>query len=151
MADLISPQVASSLLEHSLWLPTLVAGLHLVASYPILALMDEPLQAESMADGGKSKGSKPLSMGDTFKHLLTNWKVVLCMSITFLLQFRYMNQSVLIAYASVRFKWSIAQVEYIEVPLIHQLTRLKGFSVTFYRSRSQLSSVSSFTYHAQNP
>lgn len=111
VADLISPQVASFALEHSLWLPTFIAGACAVASYPIVALMDEPLRISPVPENTDLEESALLSESGTLKRLLTNSKVVLCMCITFLLQFRYINQSVLISYASVRFAWSIAQVK----------------------------------------
>jgi hypothetical protein len=78
--------------------------------------MDEPLRISPVPDNADREEGALLSESGTLKRLLTNWKVVLCMCITFLLQFRYLNQSILISYASVRFAWSIAQVKQPQLP-----------------------------------
>jgi hypothetical protein len=46
----------------------------------------------------------------SYRRLFTDWRIILNMAIVFLSQFRYLTESVLVPYTSVRFGWSIAEV-----------------------------------------
>lgn len=45
-----------------------------------------------------------------YRELLTDWRILVGMAIAFLAQFRYLNETILLPYAAVRFSWSIGQV-----------------------------------------
>ena len=104
VADLIAPQIAALTLRHSLWLPFIIAGILLVLSFPVLLLLPETLDMSDVSrksDAGFSTVS--------CKSLLTDWKILMIMAMVFLSQFRYIWQSVLISYTSVRFGWTISE------------------------------------------
>lgn len=112
VADLMGPQIASFSLAHSLWLPVLICELCLAASFVVLAALPETLSPKQHQSGQMIDNSKPEAFRfEAYRNLLSNWKILVAMSITFLTQFRYLNESVLLPYASVRFAWSISQVK----------------------------------------
>ncbi len=110
-AALLGPYVASAALDHSLWLPTLLAMLCLLSSLLVITVMQEPLNTLST-----NRGS-PGIMNETgkvttsiLKPLSTRWPVLLCICINLCLQFRMLIQAILLSYISVRFEWTISQV-----------------------------------------
>ena len=110
VADLITPRLAAVTLKHSLWLPFLVAGIMLILSFPVLLLLPETLDTSDASKRFEAGGSTMISFGfSSYKPLLTDWRILMIMAIVFLSQFRYIWQSVLISYISVRFGWTISQ------------------------------------------
>lgn len=110
VADFVGPQIASVSLAHSLWLPMLISELCLAASFVILAALPETLSVKQH-QSAQIANAKPESPGfEAYRNLLSNWKILVGMSIAFLTQFRYLNEDILLPYASVRFAWSIGQV-----------------------------------------
>lgn len=112
VADLVGPQIASVSLAHSLWLPMLISELCLAASFVVLAALPETLSVNQHQSGQMIDNAKPEASGfEAYRNLLSNRKILVGMSIVFLTQFRYLNQSILLPYASVRFAWSIGKVK----------------------------------------
>lgn len=112
VADLVGPQIASASLAHSLWLPVLICELCLAASFVVLAALPETLGLKQHQSSQMDDDSKPeVSSFEAYRNLLSNWKILVGMSIAFLTQFRYLNESILLPYASFRFAWSIGQVK----------------------------------------
>lgn len=110
-ADLAGPLIASISLAHSLWLPVLICQLCLAASFAVLAALPETLYSKQDQSSQMIDGPRLDAAGfDAYRHLLSDWKILVGMSIAFLTQFRYLNESVLLPYASVRFFWSIGRV-----------------------------------------
>ena len=110
VADLIAPQIAALTLRHSLWLPFMVAGILLVLSFPVLLLLPETLDMSDVSRKSDAGSSTVMTFGfSSCKSLLTDWRILLIMAMVFFSQFRYIWQSVLISYTSVRFGWTISE------------------------------------------
>ena len=114
IADLVGPQVASITLRHSMWLPYLICGICLLLSFSVLIFLPETMQMGTRRTPPSSSGSMRdvlLNVGlRPYRRLFTDWRIILSMAIVFLSQFRYLTESVLVPYISVRFGWSIAEV-----------------------------------------
>ena len=115
-ADLLGPQIASISLAHSLWLPVLICELCLAASFAVLAALPETLCPKQNQTGQMIVSPRLDAAGfEAYKKLLSDWKILVGMSIAFLTQFRYLNGSILLPYASVRFSWSIGKVSLVHM------------------------------------
>lgn len=137
-ADLVGPQIASVSLTHSLWLPLLICELCLLASFAVLAAVPETLSLKHHHSGQMIDGPEPTAAGfEAYRGLLSDRKILAGMSITFLTQFRYLNESILLPYASVRFSWSISQVSPINTTGIrHSPNFTLGLPAPFHHTRS---------------
>lgn len=137
-ADLVGPQIASVSLTHSLWLPLLICGLCLLASLAILAALPETLSLKHHHSGQMINGPEPAATSfEGYRSLLSDRKILAGMSITFLTQFRYLNESVLLPYASVRFSWSIGQVSpFSNTSIRHSTIFTLGLPAPFHHTGS---------------
>jgi hypothetical protein len=120
VADLVGPQLASITLRHSMWLPYLISGMCLLLSFPVLIFLPETMQMGTQPSAPSSSGSLRDILRNVglrpYRRLFTDWRIILSMAIVFLSQFRYLTESVLIPYTSVRFGWSIAEVGKLIIP-----------------------------------
>lgn len=108
---LIGPQIASAALSHSLWLPMLLSCTFLFASFPVLAALPETLPDKpSEATSATTADSLDTAGLRAYVTLITDYRIGVCMAIAFLTQFRYLNETILVAYVPVRYQWSISQV-----------------------------------------
>ncbi len=113
-AALVSPYVASAALDHSLWLPTLLAMLCLLGSLLVTAVMQEPLNVLGRSHNSLVAVNVTSKVTTSIlKPLSTRWPVLVCICINFCLQFRMLIQAILLSYISVRFEWTISQVMHV--------------------------------------
>lgn len=112
ITDLLSPQIASASMSHSLWLPYLLCEIALLLALLVLLSTPETLPAKEQsqyADDHSSSDSE--SAVRTWMRLLSDWRILLGVLITFLCQFRFSLIQILLPYISVRFDaWTISRV-----------------------------------------
>ena len=113
VAAIAGPQTASIALAHSLWLPILLCQLIFATSLLILGIIPETLKIEPRKDQHLQANVGPNRIG-VYRALLMDWRIIIGLVITFLTQFRYLNESILLPYVSVRFSWSVRQVSLLE-------------------------------------
>lgn len=77
----------------------------------LLAIPETLIRKDNHTDETFNGGLLTMAAFKTFYNLLSRWKILVAMLITFLTQFRYLNESILLPYTSMRFSWSISQVK----------------------------------------
>ncbi|KAK3944659.1 MFS general substrate transporter [Diplogelasinospora grovesii] len=148
--ELALPQLASILLQHSLWLPYMLCGLALLATLPIIKALPETLSRTAEPVDWKRIG-KPLDLAvfHRYKDLVASSKGVwLGLIVTFIVQMRYNVVQILPPYVSVRFGWSISEtakllsiipgvslVIYLVLPHLTDALHARHFSIAWVNLR----------------
>lgn len=111
ITDMVAPQIASTAMKHSLWLPYLLCGLFLFLILPLIALMPETLllgeEITKLDAYSNNDQHNPISV---YRGFFTEWRVVIGLIVIFLIQFRYSTIQIVLPYISMRFEWSISDV-----------------------------------------
>lgn len=121
VADLVGPLVSSVALQHSLWLPNLIAIVLLTFSLPFVFLLPETRTKVSSDATSSSAGSGRYV---SYRSILKSKNVWICIAITFLTQYRYLQMDVFVPYTSVRYQWTISEVSILDSRLSRLLTLL---------------------------
>jgi hypothetical protein len=120
LTDLVGPPVAYGTLQHSLWLPYVVCGLALLATYPILLYMPETLQKTPEDEQRRS----PIESTGIWTYLkfLKDWRILVGITTVFLAQFRNNTIEILLPYTSVRFGLKLGEVTWnYSATFVHHL------------------------------
>ena len=108
--DLVAPQLASLLLEHSLWLPYLMCGVFLLLTFPFIIMMPETLHLNKKLLHPRSEGGNSDLGLQAYQGFLSNKNIITSLAVVFLVQLRYNAMQLIPIYTSVRFDWEISRV-----------------------------------------
>ncbi|CAG8290601.1 unnamed protein product, partial [Penicillium salamii] len=116
ITDLIGPLITYRSLQHSLWLPYVVCGVSLLATFPILYYMPETLPTRASQDRVMS----PLNLSGIKVYLkfLADYRVAIGIVTIFLAQFRANLIEILLPYVSVATLLSVVSAVNIIVFLV---------------------------------